>query len=113
MNYYEFVSDEYFIFFAEQHFQGFFLNRIPLLRRLGLREVVTGNFLVGNLNSKHLEVMDFPTGLTSLTKPYYEASLGIENILQLIRVDAMWRFSYLDHPNVKSFGIRVSMQLTF
>jgi hypothetical protein len=113
MNYYEFVSDEYFIFFAEQHFQGFFLNRIPLLRRLGLREVVTGNFLVGNLNSKHLEVMDFPNGLTSLTKPYYEASLGIENILQLIRVDAMWRFSYLDHPNVKSFGIRVSMQLTF
>jgi hypothetical protein len=113
MNYYEFVSDEYLIFFAEQHFQGFFLNRIPLLRRLGLREVVTGNLLFGNLNSKHLEVMDFPNGLTSLNKPYYEASVGIENILQLIRVDALWRFSYLDHPDIKPFGIRVTMQLTF
>ncbi len=113
MNYYEFVSDEYLIFFAEQHFQGFFLNRIPLLRRLGLREVVTGNLLFGNLNSKQLEVMDFPNGLHSLTKPYYEASVGIENFLQLIRVDAMWRFSYLDNPNVNAFGFRVVLQLTF
>lgn len=113
MNYYEFVSDEYLIFFAEHHFQGFFLNRIPLLRRLGLREVITGNLLFGNLNSKHQDVMNFPNGLHSLTKPYYEASVGIENILQLFRIDAMWRFSYLDNPNIKAFGIRVFMQLTF
>jgi hypothetical protein len=113
MNYYEFVSDEYLIFFAEQHFQGFFLNRIPLLRRLGLREVVTGNLLFGNLNDKHLSAMQFPSGLTSLSKPYYEASIGIENILQLFRIDAMWRFSYLDHKDIKPFGIRVVMQLSF
>ena len=36
MNYYEFVSDEYVSLFAEQHFQGFFLNRIPLMRQIAL-----------------------------------------------------------------------------
>ncbi|NJM16723.1 MAG: hypothetical protein HC896_16350 [Bacteroidales bacterium] len=30
MNYYEFVSDRFVSLFAEHHFQGFFLNRIPL-----------------------------------------------------------------------------------
>lgn len=113
MNYYEFVSDEYISFWAEQHFQGFFLNRIPLLRKLHWREVVTGNILYGKLADKNKSVMAFPEGLSGLGKPYYEAGVGIENIFKLFRVDALWRFSYLDKPNVVPFGIRVSMQLTF
>jgi hypothetical protein len=113
MNYYEFVSDEYMIFSVEHHFQGFFLNRIPGMRWLGLREVVTGKALIGRLNDRNKNVMEFPEGLTALSKPYYEASVGIENILQLFRVDAMWRFSYRDHQNIQKFGFRISMQLTF
>lgn len=57
--------------------------------------------------------MAFPEGLSGLSVPYYEAGVGIENIFKLFRVDAMWRFSYLDHPYVAPFGIRVSMQLSF
>jgi hypothetical protein len=113
MNYYEFVSDEYLILSGEQHFQGFFLNHIPLLRRLGLREVVTGKLLIGNLSEKNKNVMYFPEGLTSLNKPYSEASIGIENILNLLRIDAMWRFSYLNHPNIEIFGLRAVLQLSF
>jgi hypothetical protein len=113
MNYYEFVSDEYASIFGEQHFQGFFFNRIPLLRRLHWREVVSCNILYGRLSDKNKSVMVFPDGLSGLSKPYYEAGAGIENIFKLIRVDALWRFSYLDHANVSPFGIRVSLQLTF
>jgi hypothetical protein len=113
MNYYEFVSDQYISLWAEHHFQGFFLNRIPLLRKLNWREVVSGNILYGSLSEKNESVMVFPEGLTSLGKPYYEAGVGIENIFKLFRVDAMWRFSYLDHPFVVPFGIRVSMHLSF
>jgi hypothetical protein len=113
MNYYEFVSDEYANIFAEQHFQGFFLNRIPLIRNLNLREVISCNILYGGLSDKNKSVMEFPEGLTSLTKPYYEASVGIENIFKLFRIDAMWRFSYLDHERVSPFGIRATIRFSF
>jgi hypothetical protein len=113
MNYYEFVSDSYASIFAEQHFQGFVLNRIPLIRRLHWREVVSCQILYGRLSNKNKTVMEFPEGLTALRTPYYEAGLGIENIFKLIRVDALWRFSYLSHDNVSPFGIRASMQFSF
>ncbi len=113
MNYYEFVSDEYVSLFAEQHFQGFFLNRIPLIRNLNWREVVSCHLLFGHLSEKNRNLMQFPEGLTWLTQPYYEAGAGIENIFRLFRVDALWRFSYLDHDDVSGFGIRATMQLSF
>lgn len=113
MNYYEFVSDEYVSLFAEQHFQGFFLNRIPLIRRLHWREVVSTNILYGRLSERNKSVMTFPEGLSGLTTPYYEAGVGIENIFKLFRIDALWRFSYLNHENVSPFGIRASMQISF
>ena len=123
MNYYEFVSDEYLILWAEHHFQGFFFNRIPLLRWLKLREVVNTKILIGNLSDKNRSVMNFPDGLSPLTKPYIEAGVGIENLFNLIRIDAMWRFSYIDkayisnyrnenNSNIQIFGLRFVLQLT-
>jgi hypothetical protein len=113
MNYYEFVSDKYASIFAEQHFQGFFLNRIPLIRKLHWREVINCHLLFGSLSDKNRNISEFPAGLTWLDQPYYEAGAGIENIFKLLRLDAMWRFSYLDHPNISRFGIRVSVHLSF
>jgi hypothetical protein len=113
MNYYEFASDEYASIYAEQHLQGFFLNRIPLIRKLELREVVSTKILYGHLNDKNLDVMQFPKGLTTLSVPYYEASVGIENIFKVLRVDAMWRLSYLDNPNISKFGIRAVLTFSF
>ncbi len=113
MNYYEFVSDQYASIFAEQHLQGFFLNKIPLLRRLEWREVASAKFLVGGVSDKHQSVMAFPDGLKGLTVPYGEAGIGIENILKLFRVEALWRLSYLDNPDIQKFSARVMMQLTF
>jgi len=113
MNYYEFVSDEYASVFAEQHFHGFFLNRIPLIRALHWREVVSCNILYGRLSERNTTVMKFPEGLFALNGFYSEAGVGIENIFKLFRIDALWRFSYLDHKNVSPFGIRVMMQFSF
>lgn len=113
MNYYEFYSDEYLIFSVEHHFQGFFFNRIPLFRWLKLREVVTGKLLFGRLKEENKNAMEPPEYLTSLDKPYSEVSIGIENILRLFRIDAMWRLAYRDHKNIQKFGVRVTMQLSF
>jgi hypothetical protein len=40
MNLYEFAADEYISIVSEQHLQGRFLNFIPFLRKLNLREVL-------------------------------------------------------------------------
>lgn len=113
MNYYEFASDQYASVYLEHHFQGFFLNRFPLIRRLMLREVVTGKFLIGSVNSDNKKVLQFPEGLGEVTKPYVELGTGIENILKIIRIDVLWRLSYLDHPNIETFGVRAGLQIIF
>jgi len=113
MNYYEFASDRYVSLYAEHHFQGFFLNKIPLMRKLKWREVVSAKGLIGDLSNRHKNIMDFPEGLYQVNDPYLEASIGIENIFKIFRVDAMWRLSYLDHDNIEKFGLRLLVQFVF
>lgn len=113
MNYYEFASDQYVSVFFEHHFQGFFLNRIPLMRRLKWREVAAGKFLVGSISEENKNVLEFPLGLNEVSEPYGEVSVGVENIFKVFRVDAMWRLSHLDNPNIEKFGVRVGLQIIF
>ncbi len=114
MNYYEFASDRYFTVQAFHHFDGFFLNKIPLLRKLKWREVVTGKALFGTVSDKNRQAMVFPTSLNALTRgPYVEASAGVENIFRIFRFDIVWRLSYLDNPNISKYGLRGSIQVNF
>lgn len=112
MDYQEFVSDTYASLFLEHHFQGFFLNKIPLFRRLKWREIVGMRTLFGSYDpAKHTDLV-FPTGMKGLkSMPYTEFSAGIENILKIIRVDAVWRYNYNDTQKVK-LGIMFSLQIT-
>lgn len=114
MNYYEFVSDEYASATISHHFDGFFLNRIPLMRKLKWREVVGAKALIGRINDKNKSMLIFPENLNALDRgPYFEASTGIENIFKLFRVDAVWRLSYLDNPKSSPFIIKASLQFAF
>jgi hypothetical protein len=102
----EFIMDRYVALFATYHLKGWILNRIPLLNRLRLREVVGFNFLYGALTDKNnpssancdlagLYVM--PQGTQPFgEKPYMEYSLGVENILKFLRVDFVRRLTYVD-----------------
>lgn len=113
MNYYEFVSDEYLNAMFTHHFEGFFLNHIPAIRKLKWREVVQARMAIGNTSSVNLQYNALPTGTYSLGKPYIELGAGIENIFRFIRVDGIWRLTYNDHPNTSPFGIMVSMNFIF
>jgi len=113
MNYYEFFSDRYAMIIFSHHFNGIFLDKIPLLRKLKLREVANAKSVIGSLRQANRDILVHGSQLTSLTHPYYEAGLGIENILKIIRVDAIWRLNYLDKPNVSNFAIMGSLQLSF
>lgn len=99
----EFIMDRYVAFFATYHLKGWILNRIPLINRLRLREVMGFNILYGGLTDKNNVDIDC-VGLYKMpdvTKPfgdvpYMEYSLGIENILRILRIDFVRRLTYVD-----------------
>jgi hypothetical protein len=114
MRFYEFVSDEYASLSVSHHFEGFFLNKIPIMRRLKWREVVSGKVLVGAVNKKSSEILIFPNALNTLNgKPYCEAGVGVENILKILRFDLLWRLSHLENPDISKIGFRGTLQFIF
>ncbi len=113
MNFYEFVGDEWATLFWVHHFNGLLFNKVPLFRKLKWREVATLRAAIGDLSDRHRSEMVFPQDLFNLNKPYAEAGIGVENILKLFRVDALWRLTYLDNPDVVPFGLRLTFQFDF
>ena len=66
----------------------------------------------------HDELFKFPVDsegvplmYTLEKKPYIEASVGIANILNLLRVDLIKRFTYLNNPNVNELGVRILIKI--
>jgi hypothetical protein len=113
MNFYEFVCDEYVSLKAEHHFGGLFLDRIPALRKLKWREVATLSAVTGDLSDANKEIMTNPDAFNSLRKPYVEAGIGIENIFKVLRIDNIWRLSYLDNPGITKTAIFATLKITF
>lgn len=115
MNFFEFLSDRYAQLFIEHHFEGLFLNRIPLMRRLKWREVFVAKGVVGSLDRlKHEKEMLLLPNMYDLSDgPYLECSAGIENIFKVLRVDGIWRLRYNDHPNTAPFVLRLKLFLNF
>lgn len=119
MNEYEFVNDTYAELMVTHSFYGFFLNKIPYVNRLKLREVATFKLAYGSLSERNQQMNDFEKnappfyiGNTSMAgKPYMEAGVGIENIFKLVRVDAIWRLTYRNNPLAPNFGVRVGVNL--
>lgn len=119
MNEFEFISDRYVALNYQHYFEGFILNRIPLLRKLKWRLVASANVLFGSLSDQNRELApeSDPQGepiplfeSLSINKPYIELGYGIENIFKVFRVDAFHRITYLDNPDVSKFGIKINFQ---
>lgn len=125
MNYFEFASDKYLVLTATHHFDGFFLNKIPLMKKLKWRELISVKSVWGDITNANKQMLKMPVTLTSLrTKPYVEFGIGIENILKVLRLDAMWRLTYINNSYVQyyeqyskskisKFGIRATFQFGF
>jgi hypothetical protein len=113
MNYFEFVSDEWVSASFTYHMDGLVLNKIPLFRRLKWREVISAKGVVGGFDPRNANELILPENTQTLTKPFVEAAVGIENIFKVFRVDALYRLSYLDNPDIVKFGIRAKLQIDF
>ncbi|MBI5915971.1 MAG: carboxypeptidase-like regulatory domain-containing protein [Bacteroidetes bacterium] len=131
MNYQEFVSDEYAWLMLEHNFNGFIFNKIPLIRKLKLREAVTFKAIYGRLtdnnnpekNPSYIQFLENDEGqrvtYTLEDKPYVEAGVAVSNIFKVIRLDLVRRLTYLDNPEVpsmfgvKGLGLRARLRIEF
>ncbi|QKJ30901.1 carboxypeptidase-like regulatory domain-containing protein [Mucilaginibacter mali] len=125
MNFLEFVSDKYVALKIDQHWEGFFFNKIPLLKKLKLRETTSFKLLYGSVGDNnnpniHPSLYAYPVQANGApityglgNTPYMEGSVGVENIFKFIRVDAVKRFSYLDHPGIATWGLRTRVKFDF
>lgn len=120
MNPLEFINDEYASWDLTYYMNGNLLNRIPLIKKLKWREVFCFRGLWGNLTDKNNPTKDkeglylFPQETYRMGKtPYMEASVGIENIFNAVRIDYVWRLNYLNHSGIQKNGIRATVVLSF
>jgi hypothetical protein len=124
MNPMEFVADTYASWETTYYMNGLLLNHLPLIKRLGWREVVGfkgfyGSLRQGNIpditDSRGLYLFPLDPGykhpLTHM--PYMELSLGIENILKVLEVDYVRRLTYTDLPGISKHGVRVRLHIQF
>lgn len=120
MDYGEFVSDHFASLRYVQHFEGFLLNRIPLIRHLKWRLTGSANIIYGglrqanqDLNAEFDEATNETQPIGHFTRdPYVELGYGVENIFKVFRVEFVHRLTYLDQPDVRRFGVLFAIQWT-
>jgi hypothetical protein len=121
----EFLNDRYASLMLRWDMGGKILNRIPLLKKLKLREVAEFKTLWGYLSHRNNALMSqysdnstlmyFPEGSYTMDgkKPYMEYAIGVQNILNLIEIEYVRRLNYLDLPTAEKHGIRFIFRPSF
>lgn len=113
MDYFEFISDRYVGASVSHHFNGLIFDRIPLVKKLKWRLVVSAQSVWGDISDQQREMMLLPeTARPFGNTPYVESAVGIENIFKFIRVDAVWRMTHLDE-GVPPVGVRAKFTIRF
>lgn len=119
----EFVADSYGSLELTYWANGAILNYIPGVKRLKLREAFSVNGFYGALSHRNdparTDGMIMWPGCETVSQrlhtPYFEASVGLDNILRCLRVDYVWRLTHRDLPvsGGSRSGVRIAFHATF
>ena len=120
MKFFEFVADQSIEVMAFHHFDGFILNKFPLLRALNLRTTAGLNAAIGSFSKENEAILPTtdPEGrpIQQFSRldpnmPYVEVSVGIENIFKFFSINYFRRLTYLsdkENPNGVKFSVYIS-----
>ena len=121
----EFLNDRYASLMVSWDLNGKLFNRLPLIKKLYLREYIGFRLLWGTLtdgnnpflleNAGDANLMHFPEGsyVMDPERPYAELVVGIHNIFKLFRIEYVRRLNYNDLPTSPKWGMRYALSLTF
>ncbi|MBT8205441.1 MAG: carboxypeptidase-like regulatory domain-containing protein [Eudoraea sp.] len=115
LDFYEFVTDTYVSAHFEHNFNGRLFSRIPLLRKLNLREIVGLRGVWGELSDDNI-ALNAPTNIPLIAPDeqiYWEYSLGVGNIFKIFRIDFNFRGNYLDAPDARPFSVTGTFGFNF
>ncbi|TXN36980.1 carboxypeptidase-like regulatory domain-containing protein [Flagellimonas hymeniacidonis] len=115
LDFYEFVTDTYATVHLEHNFNGRLFSRIPVLRKLNLREIVGVRGAWGQLSDENM-ALSSPSNIPLIApndQIYWEYSFGIGNIFKILRIDFNFRGNYLDNPDARRFGITGTFGFNF
>ncbi len=109
MNLLEFSADEYVSLNYQYFFGGWIGDRIPYIKKLRWRLVATSNIFYGTVTKGNMEFNQQNRIGIAYPVPYVEAGFAIENILNFIRFDFIWRVTQRDLPEAFKFGVYGSL----
>jgi hypothetical protein len=95
---------------------GIILNRIPLLRNLKLREMVSLKSHYGKLTNAYKPVFDLPEYYSAeMSKPYAEIGIGLTNIFKVLRIEYVRQLGglYANSGFVDKNGIFFRVEMSF
>ena len=125
MNNMEFLNDRFAILDLKWDMNGKIFNRLPLIHKLKLREVIGVKGMIGRLTDKNnpflpenaadTKLFGFPTDthLMHGAEPYWEFYVGVHTILKFFEVDYVHRMSYTGFDGVHRHGVRFGFNFTF
>ncbi len=117
----EFAMDQFVSVDLTYFGNGILFNRIPIVKKTKLREVLTFKGFTGHLSSRNDpsrndKLYRFPkdanVGFLSAV-PYMEAGVGIDNIFSILRIDYIWRLTYRNRAGIDKSGLRISLHFSF
>lgn len=114
----EFVADEQVTFRAVFVGDELWLSKSNVLNAFGVKELVSMRASYGNLSDKNRPnvnngLFNFLPGMHEYTKstPYVEGTIGITNILGLLRLEYVHRFTYRNIPGAINGAVRLDITI--
>ncbi|MEA2043624.1 MAG: hypothetical protein U9N85_13865 [Bacteroidota bacterium] len=95
---------------------GIVFNRIPLIKQLKLREIISLKVHAGELNSAYKPVFDLPPYYSNNTNiPYAEIGFGLTNIFKVLRVEYVLQLgnTHINTGFTDKGGIRFRAEMSF
>lgn len=113
MNIMEYANDTYLNLLLEYQTNGYFLNRVPLIKYLKLRESFTAKFVLGRTDDRHSQLLEYPEYLSDLNGSYVELGFGVTNLFKWFRVQNSWRLTERDKKGVMKYIVQIGIYWEF
>jgi hypothetical protein len=116
LDFYDFVTDTYASVNFEHNFDGRLFSRVPWLRDLDLREIISVRAVSGSISEENQLLNASTTNPVYRApdqEPYWSYSFGIDNIFRILRIDFHFRGNYKEIPGARNFGVTGGFGFSF